>query len=205
MHRAVQLALDIYGEELGPAGVTLRQYAVLCAVSADEGLSQTGLVHATGIDRSTLADMVARMIAKELLVRERSITDARANTVRLSDAGRQALEIARPHVAAADHRLLSFLGAKKRDPFVAALRRLSRASEKALAPELSDAAAPADGDEAALRSKPKKRPKGDGAGKKKQKSKRRRELEGETTDVRPDSPDTRPDHEGDGEGVGGGP
>ena len=34
LHRALQLALDIYAEETGPDAVTQRQYAVLGAVAA---------------------------------------------------------------------------------------------------------------------------------------------------------------------------
>src|ERR1700735_5074626 len=106
LHRALQLALDIYAEETGPDAVTQRQYAVLAAVAAHEGLTQTDLVRATGIDRSTLADLVARMIGKSLIARERSASDARANTVRLTDIGRAALSAIGPKVAAADARIL---------------------------------------------------------------------------------------------------
>ena len=144
LHRVLELALDLYAEESGEAAITQRQYAVLCAVSADEGLSQTGLVRATGIDRSTLADVVARMMAKDLLARQRSASDARANTVHLTEQGRSALEAVRPRVQAADARLLALLGHKKRDPFVEALRRIARAAEAALATEAkgTDAEAP---------------------------------------------------------------
>jgi len=129
LHRALQLALDIYGEETGPDAVTQRQYAVLSAVAAHEGLTQTDLVRATGIDRSTLADLVARMIGKQLLGRERSTADARANTVRLTDAGRAALDSAAPRVASADERILKLLPSRKRDAFLSVLLDLSRAAE----------------------------------------------------------------------------
>jgi DNA-binding MarR family transcriptional regulator len=135
LHRALQLALDIYGLDAETGGLTQRQFAVLCAVSNDEGLSQTGLVRATGIDRSTLADMVARMISKGLLARERSTTDARANTVRLTEFGRAALNAAAPRVEAADRRLLELLGAKKREAFMDSLRKLAKAAETALGAE----------------------------------------------------------------------
>jgi MarR family transcriptional regulator, temperature-dependent positive regulator of motility len=135
LHRALQLALDIYTVETGPVTLTQRQYAVLSAVAAQEGLTQTDLVRATGIDRSTLADMAARLIAKGYLVRERSVADARANAVNLTEEGRTVLEAARPRVEAADHRILELLGAKKREPFVDALRRLAKAGESALAPD----------------------------------------------------------------------
>jgi hypothetical protein len=102
LHRALQLALDIYAEETGPDAVTQRQYAVLSAVSAQEGLTQTDLVRATGIDRSTLADLVARMIGKGLLARQRSASDAR---------------------------ILELLPARKRDGFLGVLREIGQAAE----------------------------------------------------------------------------
>lgn len=129
LHRALQLALDIYAEETGPDAVTQRQYAVLAAVAAHEGLTQTDLVRSTGIDRSTLADLVARMIGKTLLARQRSTADARANTVSLTEAGRAALEAAKPKVAAADARILKLLPTRKRDAFLGVLRDMGRVAE----------------------------------------------------------------------------
>lgn len=133
LHRALQLALDIYADEQGEGGVTQRQYAVLAAVEAYEGLTQTDLVRTTGIDRSTLADMVARMIVKGLLERQRSTADARANAVSLTQAGRVALAEAKPKMAAADARLLRLLPSAKREALTAGLRELIRAGDEAAA------------------------------------------------------------------------
>ncbi len=133
LHRALQLALDIYADEQGEGGVTQRQYAVLAAVEAYEGLTQTDLVRTTGIDRSTLADMVARMIVKGLLERQRSTADARANAVSLTPAGRVALAEAKPKMAAADARLLRLLSSAKREALTAGLRELIRAGDEAAA------------------------------------------------------------------------
>jgi len=118
LHRVLQLALDIYAEESGNGGITQRQYAVLAAVAENEGVTQTGLVRATGIDRSTLADMVARMITKGHLERQRSDQDARANTVSLTPAGAAVLEDSRPKVAMADARILALLKPSKREGFL---------------------------------------------------------------------------------------
>ena len=131
MHRVLQLALDIYAEEAGPDGLTQRQFAVLEAVSARSGLTQTDLVKATGIDRSTLADLVARMTAKGLLERERSALDARAKAVRLSEAGQMALEAARPRVVAADKRILALLPKARREGFLDLLTSLTDAADAA--------------------------------------------------------------------------
>jgi DNA-binding MarR family transcriptional regulator len=128
LHRSLQLALDLHAEA-GPAEITQRQYTVLAAAAAIDGQTQNDLVRATGIDRSTLADLVARMLAKGLLERQRSATDARANTVRLSDAGRSALSASSGPAAAADEKLLSYLPTKKREGFLKSLGVLANAAD----------------------------------------------------------------------------
>ena len=135
MHRALQLALDIYADEAGPDGPIQRQFAVMEAVAAKEGLTQTDLVKATGIDRSTLADLVSRMTTKGLLARERSVLDARAKAVRLSADGLALLEAARPRVAAADKRILALLPKARREGFLELLSDLSSTADAA--PELA--------------------------------------------------------------------
>ena len=131
IHRALQLALDIYAEETGPDGLTQRQFAVLEAVSHKAGLTQTDLVRATGIDRSTLADLVARMTTKGLLDREKSTIDARAKAVRLSPAGEAALDAARPRVETADKRIMALLPKGKRDGFLELLGELAGEADAA--------------------------------------------------------------------------
>ena len=131
MHRVLQLALDIYSEEAGADGLTQRQFAVLEAVSQKAGLTQTDLVRATGIDRSTLADLVSRMTTKGLLDREKSAVDARAKEVSLSAAGQAALDAARPKVEAADKRILALLPKGKRDGFLALLGELAGEADAA--------------------------------------------------------------------------
>ena len=138
LHRALQLALDIYAEETGTGALTQRQFAVLSAVMAKEGCTQSELVRATGIDRSTLAELVARLIGKDLLARERSTLDARANTVRLTDAGRTAVQEAGPKVAQADARIMALVPGAKRDAFIKTLRDMARAAGKSEAGEGED-------------------------------------------------------------------
>lgn len=129
MHRALQLALDIYADEVGPGGPTQRQFAVLEIAARNEGLTQTDLVRATGIDRSTLADLVARMTAKGLLNRARSTLDGRAKAVSLSEEGRALLEASRDKVAAADRRILALLPKAKRDSFMKLLADLAAVAD----------------------------------------------------------------------------
>jgi len=145
LHRALQLALDFHAEAAGESAITQRQFTVLSAASGHEGLTQNDLVRATGIDRSTLADLVARLLTKGLLLRERSATDGRANTVRLSAAGREALDLAADAAAAGDRRLLSLLSPKKRETFMKILGGLAAKADDpptALAPKPAAPKAP---------------------------------------------------------------
>ncbi len=129
LQRAVRVALDFHAEAAGSSTVTQRQYTVLAAAGAMEGQNQNDLVRATGIDRSTLAELVSRMLAKGLLERQRSATDARANAVSLSAAGRLALAEGAGAAAIADERLLGLLAPKKRDSLMKILAGLAGAPD----------------------------------------------------------------------------
>jgi DNA-binding MarR family transcriptional regulator len=121
LHRAGQCATDIFMAEMADSELTPRQYAVLLTVAQNEGLSQTDLVDRTGIDRSTLADIVRRMLKKSLLQRRRTKDDARAYAVKLTEEGWRALRTADPVVRRVDDRLLSMLPHKQREQFLSDL------------------------------------------------------------------------------------
>ena len=125
LHRAQQAAADLHAAALGANGLTQRQFAVLAVLAEQDGVSQSELVGRTGIDRSTLAEMVARMEAKGLTQRTKSITDSRANSVTLTPTGRAMYEEAMPKLAEVDAAVLARLPASKRAGFVELLTRLA--------------------------------------------------------------------------------
>jgi DNA-binding MarR family transcriptional regulator len=128
LHRAQQLAADRFVRALGTDNVTLRQFAVLAAIAGQTGQTQTDLVNATGIDRSTLADMVLRMEERGLLVRGRAEDDGRAKSVSLTSAGRSAFNAAGPSAKAADDALLAAIPRSKRGALIEALQALAAAA-----------------------------------------------------------------------------
>ena len=67
LRRCVQYANELFSREPAASDLTKQQFTVLAAVEQNEGVSQTDLVATTGIDRSTLAEMIRRMIEKGLL------------------------------------------------------------------------------------------------------------------------------------------
>ncbi|MBI1260394.1 MAG: MarR family transcriptional regulator [Rhizobiales bacterium] len=161
LRRTQQFAYDQFVQHMGDSTLTPRQFIVLFAVNEEEGLSQTDLVNRTGIDRSTLADMISRMIKNGLLARKRTAEDARANAVRLTAAGRRALNGAMPKAIAAEKALLDVLPKGVQAELVKALGHLNGAIENMKAVEAPVAKkAPAKKKPAAAKKKPvaKKKP-----------------------------------------------
>ena len=95
LKRAAQYSNLIYMGEVGKSGLTHRQFTVLLAVDTNEGKSQTELVKLTGIDRSTLADLVARLLAQGYLQRKRTKDDGRTNAIRITAIGKKMLNCCR--------------------------------------------------------------------------------------------------------------
>ena len=130
LKRAVQYSVQLYMEDVGKSGLTHRQFTVLAAVDAHDGKSQTELVKITGIDRSTLADLVARLMAQGHLQRRRSKEDARTNAVRLTPVGKKALRSAQDGAEEIDKRLLAVLPTSERRVVVDCLALLAAEMDK---------------------------------------------------------------------------
>ena len=130
LKRALQYSVQLYMEDVGKSGLTHRQFTVLAAVDAHDGKSQTELVKITGIDRSTLADLVARLMAQGHLQRRRSKEDARTNAVRLTPIGKKALRSAQDGADDIDKRLLAALPASDRRVVIDCLTMLAAEMDK---------------------------------------------------------------------------
>ena len=117
LHRAGQLAEDIFSHSIGELGITARQYVVLSVVDGLEDPSQTRLCEISGIDRSTLADIVRRLVSSGLLTRRRTRNDARMYAVRITPEGKSVLEKAGPIAQKVDAAVLTALSASERETF----------------------------------------------------------------------------------------
>lgn len=118
LKRAAQYSNLIYMGEVGKSGLTHRQFTVLLAVDANDGKSQTELVKLTGIDRSTLADLVARLLAQGYLQRKRTKDDGRTNAIRITAIGKKMLKMAQPGADEVDRQLLSLISSADRKSFI---------------------------------------------------------------------------------------
>ena len=134
IHRVGQCATDIFQVEAGESGLTPRQFAVLMTIAdtiaEEEGLTQTDLAERTGIDRSTLADIVARLLSRGLIHRRRAKEDGRAYAIKLTSQGWKGLRDAEPGAATTDSRLLAVLPPGKRQEFLDILNMIVTARPK---------------------------------------------------------------------------
>lgn len=104
VHRMNQAATNLFLEN-SSGDMTVPQVLLLAKIKEMPGVSQTALVEATGIDRSTLADVTRRLTKKGLVTRRRTRQDARAYAVNLTTEGLAALAKAKPAAARAEKAL----------------------------------------------------------------------------------------------------
>jgi DNA-binding MarR family transcriptional regulator len=130
LKRAVQYSVHSYMEEVGKSGLTHRQFTVLSAVDNQDGKSQTEIVKLTGIDRSTLADLVARLREQGYLQSKRTKEDARTNAIRLTPIGKKTLRSAQVGAEDVDKKLLSLFSATDRRTLIECLGQLAAEMDK---------------------------------------------------------------------------
>ncbi|TAJ48583.1 MAG: MarR family transcriptional regulator [Herbiconiux sp.] len=102
------------------AEITSVQFGVLTVLSRTPGASQQHLVERLDLDRSTIADIVARLERRGLIERVRDGDDRRRNVLHLTELGTRELAVLVPRVALVDDVLVGGLPERDR----AELRRL---------------------------------------------------------------------------------
>ena len=125
LHRAGQRADGLFARHLGSDDLTPRQFMVLQAVAENEGLSQMDIMAATGIDRSSVADLVRRLVKQGLLRRRRQKRDTRLFAVRLTPEGKKALTLGAPAAAATEEALLASVLPGQRPEFLRVIKTMA--------------------------------------------------------------------------------
>jgi DNA-binding MarR family transcriptional regulator len=125
LRRAQQRAVDLFVQAVGENGLRPPQFAALLTIHQNPGLNQTQLVRRTGIDRSTVADMIDRLAARGLIERRRASADQRVNTLWITAAGTATLEACHEAVDAAQARILAPVPPEKRAAAIEVLTLLA--------------------------------------------------------------------------------
>ena len=129
LHRASQYAEALF-ERIAPnASLTARQLVVLDAIAALSDPSQTEICKHCGIDRSTLADIVRRLVNRKLVTRRRTREDARRYALRLTPEGADQLKNNRPALQAVDREIAALTNQREQRALLDALIAIGKAAD----------------------------------------------------------------------------
>lgn len=127
LHRVGQVSEESFARLAGKDGLTSRQLVVLDIILGTDKPSQTRVCELSGIDRSTLADIVRRLLSRGLIARRRSREDARRNVLRLTDDGKRALHQHMPILASVEAKVFGQFSTGEREMLRSMLQRVIEA------------------------------------------------------------------------------
>ena len=123
IRRAQQRHAALWQERVSP-DVSSVQYAALAVLERMPGASQSELGTELDLDRSTIADLVARLERRGAIERTQHDSDRRRYSLRLTAAGIDELERLRPLVVQANEELVKALSAAELASLRSLLQRL---------------------------------------------------------------------------------
>lgn len=129
LRRAVQVMNLIWNEEVSPT-ITSPQFAALNALYSEPNLDQRTLGARISLDRSTMAEVVARLSDRGLIRTERDSRDGRRKTIALTTRGLHTVQHLIPRTHAMTDRLVGPLDASQRGELLRLLTEVVRANER---------------------------------------------------------------------------
>jgi len=128
IRRLHQLHGSLFLEETRAFGITPVQYSLMTALAERGELDQNGLALEIGLERTSVAEVVPRLMERGLLERRPSASDRRVKLVRLTRKGRNLLARMAGAAQRAHDRTVERLPAAERDAFLLQLITLVEAN-----------------------------------------------------------------------------
>jgi DNA-binding MarR family transcriptional regulator len=128
IRRALQVLNMVWAEEVSKT-VTSPQFAVLNALLREPGLDQQTLGGRVALDRSTVAEVVARLTERDLVRWRRDAADGRRKVIELTARGEEVLQELIPRTHEMTRRLVRGLRAGEEADLLRLLTLLVRAHE----------------------------------------------------------------------------
>lgn len=126
VRRLNQISGALFLEETASLGLTSVQFAALNMVKELPGIDQATLSDRIAFDRTTIVQVLDRLVEKGLITRERSPTDRRANVLNVTLQGAEVLKKIQPMLDRSDARILAPLDRRDQVKFMEMLTRLVR-------------------------------------------------------------------------------
>jgi DNA-binding MarR family transcriptional regulator len=124
LRRLHQIHYALFFEECAGFDITPVQYGLLTTLAVNPDLDQNSIGRELGIDRTNVADVLARLTRRGLLERRRSKEDKRMVLARLTPAGQRITDEMYGAMKRAQDRLLQPLPAGERKTFINTMIRL---------------------------------------------------------------------------------
>ncbi|GFO59755.1 MarR family transcriptional regulator [Geomonas silvestris] len=110
LRRASRAITRIYDKALEPVDLKITQYSVLANVARSGPLSSSNLARILRLDRTTLVRNLKSLEAAGFIEEHPEVTDPRERAIRITEAGRQMVEKARPLWVQAQQQVEDHLG-----------------------------------------------------------------------------------------------
>jgi DNA-binding MarR family transcriptional regulator len=129
LRRALQAMNQLWDHEVSHT-ITSPQFAALNALYGEPAIDQRTLGERISLDRSTMAEVVARLSARGLITTARDTNDGRRKTIRLTPKGVATLQQLIPRTHEMTRRLVGALDAKEREEMLRLLTTVVRSNER---------------------------------------------------------------------------
>jgi MarR family transcriptional regulator, temperature-dependent positive regulator of motility len=129
LRRALQAMNLLWNHEVSHV-ITSPQFAALNALYGEPAIDQRTLGERISLDRSTMAEVVARLSARGLVTTARDSQDGRRKTIRLTAKGVTTLQHLIPRTHAMTRRLVGALNAKEQDELLRLLTGVVSSNER---------------------------------------------------------------------------
>lgn len=130
VRRLHQIHVAMFHEECGDFGITPVQFGLLTILDRKSPLDQVTLATELGIDRSNVADVVARLEGRGLVERRANPADRRTRLVSITGDGRAFRQRVHKCMEIAQERFVAPLGEEERGVFMRLLRELIEANNE---------------------------------------------------------------------------
>ena len=128
IRRVHQVSTAYFAEECG-GDLTAVQYAALVAIGAHPGIDATRLSEIIYFDRSTIGDVLDRMVGKDWIRRASTPTDRRVKLLEITPAGQGVLQQVEPAIGRVQARLLAPLSSTEAKTLTRLLSKMADAVE----------------------------------------------------------------------------
>ncbi|MFF5406961.1 MarR family winged helix-turn-helix transcriptional regulator [Streptomyces misionensis] len=132
--RRLQQAHHLLWTTMVSEEITSPQFAVLNTLVAEPGLDQRTVGERVGLDRSTIAEVISRLIRRGFLDKDRDPQDGRRFLLRLTDDGLRAHRKLTVRTARMNQVFLAPLSTEEQTLFLDLIRRVADAADELRAP-----------------------------------------------------------------------